>query len=76
MSDTFAHDRDTRGTSRLCDRDDALVDLLRADAVYPDGHTVLKVGCGAGAQTITGDRSARRAAARALGCAPALQYEA
>ncbi|MGQ0640583.1 MAG: class I SAM-dependent methyltransferase [Gemmatimonadaceae bacterium] len=53
MTETYVHGYDTRENTRLQDQAGSLVDLLHADSVYPSGSTVLEVGCGVGAQTIT-----------------------
>src|SRR5438477_12692311 len=50
---TYVHGYDTRENERLRDQAGTLVDLLHADTAYPAGSTVLEVGCGVGAQTIT-----------------------
>jgi len=49
----YVHGYDPRETERLQDQAGTLVDLLHTDTVYPDGSTVLEVGCGVGAQTLT-----------------------
>jgi SAM-dependent methyltransferase len=40
-------------SQRLQDQARTLVDLLHADTAYPASSTVLEVGCGTGAQTVT-----------------------
>ncbi len=53
MSDIYVHGYHPRENERLQDQAGTLVDLLHADTAYPEGSTVLEVGCGVGAQTIT-----------------------
>jgi protein-L-isoaspartate O-methyltransferase len=53
MSDSYVHGYDSQEALRLRDQANALVDLLHLDTIYPDGSTVLEVGCGVGAQTVT-----------------------
>src|SRR6266550_6631913 len=50
---TYVHGYDTRENERLEDQAGTLVDLLHYDTAYPPGSTVLEVGCGVGAQTLT-----------------------
>ncbi len=50
---TYVHGYDTRENERLEDQAGTLVDLLHSDTAYPPGSTVLEVGCGVGAQTLT-----------------------
>ena len=50
---TYVHGYDTRENERLRDQAGTLVDLLHSDTAYPAGSTVLEVGCGVGAQTVT-----------------------
>lgn len=61
MSDVYVHGYDARESARLQDQASTLVELLHADTAYPDGHSVLEVGCGVGAQTITLARQSPRA---------------
>jgi tRNA G46 methylase TrmB len=44
---------DRNEVQRLQDQASTLVELLHADTSYPSGSTVLEVGCGVGAQTMT-----------------------
>lgn len=53
MSRAYVHGYHPRENERLQDQAGTLVELLQVDTSYPDGHRVLEVGCGVGAQTIT-----------------------
>jgi SAM-dependent methyltransferase len=53
MSETYVHGYHSRENERLNDQAGTLVDLLHSDTAYPPGSTVLEVGCGVGAQTVT-----------------------
>jgi protein-L-isoaspartate O-methyltransferase len=53
MSEAYVHGYHQRENERLQDQAGTLVDLLHADTAYPGGSTVLEVGCGVGAQTVT-----------------------
>jgi len=53
MSGTYVHGYRPREHERLQDQAGTLVDLLHADTAYPPGSSVLEVGCGVGAQTVT-----------------------
>jgi len=53
LSDVYVHGYDPRENERLHDQAATLVDLLHCDTTYPSGSTVLEVGCGVGAQTVT-----------------------
>ena len=53
MTDRYVHGYDARETQRLTDQAETLVDLLHHDTRYPPEETVLEVGCGVGAQTLT-----------------------
>jgi SAM-dependent methyltransferase len=53
MSETYVHGYHPREKERLQDQAGTLVDLLHSDTAYPRGSTVLEVGCGVGAQTVT-----------------------
>ncbi len=49
----YVHGYRPRENKRLHDQAGALVDLLHSDVAYPAGSSVLEVGCGVGAQTVT-----------------------
>jgi SAM-dependent methyltransferase len=53
MSELYVHGYHPREKERLEDQAGTLVDLLHSDTAYPGGSTVLEVGCGVGAQTVT-----------------------
>jgi SAM-dependent methyltransferase len=53
MSETYVHGYHPREKERLQDQAGTLVDLLHSDTAYARGSTVLEVGCGVGAQTVT-----------------------
>lgn len=53
MKDDYVHGYHPRESRRLQDQAGTLVELLHADTAYPAGSTVLEVGCGIGAQTVT-----------------------
>src|ERR671919_204477 len=53
MSEPYVHGYHPREKERLQDQAGTLVDLLHSDTAYPRGSTVLEVGCGVGAQTVT-----------------------
>jgi SAM-dependent methyltransferase len=53
MNQTYVHGYHPRENERLQDQAGTLVDLLHSDTAYPAGSTVLEVGCGVGAQTVT-----------------------
>lgn len=53
MNEAYVHGYHARESERLQDQAGSLVDLLHCDTSYPVGSTVLEVGCGTGAQTIT-----------------------
>jgi ubiquinone/menaquinone biosynthesis C-methylase UbiE len=53
MSEAYVHGYHPRERERLQDQAGTLLELLHADTAYPRGSTVLEVGCGVGAQTVT-----------------------
>jgi ubiquinone/menaquinone biosynthesis C-methylase UbiE len=53
VSERYVHGYHPRENERLQDQAWTLVDLLHSDTAYPRKSTVLEVGCGVGAQTIT-----------------------
>jgi ubiquinone/menaquinone biosynthesis C-methylase UbiE len=50
---SYVHGYDALESTRLQDQARTLSDLLHSDTSYPPGSSVLEVGCGVGAQTIT-----------------------
>src|SRR5438445_65169 len=53
MSETYVHGYAARENERLQAQAGTLVGLLHWDTTYPPGSSVLEVGCGVGAQTVT-----------------------
>ncbi len=53
MFEQYVHGYLSEETRRLHDQAGMLVELLHSDTGYPPGASVLEVGCGVGAQTIT-----------------------
>ena len=53
MSETYVHGYEPRENERLQYQAGTLIELLHSDTAYPSGSTVLEVGCGVGAQTVT-----------------------
>ncbi|HYF53690.1 MAG TPA: methyltransferase domain-containing protein [Salinarimonas sp.] len=53
MRDAYVHGYDAHESRRLHDQARTLADLLHQDTRYPPGSTVIEVGCGVGAQTVT-----------------------
>src|ERR1051326_8423780 len=53
MKDGYVHGYHSRESARLRDQAWSVVDLLHSDTTYLAGSTVLEVGCGTGAQTLT-----------------------
>src|ERR1700730_12459934 len=53
MSEVYVHGYHPRENKRLEDQAGTLVDLLHSDTAYLGGSSVLEVGCGVGAQTVT-----------------------
>jgi SAM-dependent methyltransferase len=53
VSERYVHGYHPRENERLQDQAGTLVDLLHSDTAYPAKSTVLEVGCGVGAQTVT-----------------------
>jgi SAM-dependent methyltransferase len=49
----YVHGYHDRESERLRDQAGTLVELLHSDTSYPSGSSVLEVGCGVGAQTVT-----------------------
>jgi len=49
----YVHGYSEREAERLRDQAASTRDLLHHDTSYPAGHTVLEIGCGVGAQTVT-----------------------
>jgi ubiquinone/menaquinone biosynthesis C-methylase UbiE len=61
MSKGYVHGYDPRESLRLQDQAATLVELLHSDTAYSEGHSVLEVGCGVGAQTVTLGRHSPKA---------------
>ncbi len=57
----YVHGYSERESDRLSDQAGTLAELLHHDTVYPDGSTVLEVGCGVGAQTVILARNSPKA---------------
>lgn len=53
MFEQYVHGYQSHESQRLDDQAGTLVELLHRDTVYPPGSSVLEVGCGVGAQTLT-----------------------
>jgi DNA-binding transcriptional MerR regulator len=53
MFDQYVHGYRAAENTRLHDQADTLAELLHADTGFPAGSSVLEVGCGVGAQTLT-----------------------
>jgi len=53
VTERYVHGYHARENERLQDQAGTLVDLLHSDTAYPAESTVLEVGCGIGAQTVT-----------------------
>ncbi|MDT0263116.1 methyltransferase domain-containing protein [Jatrophihabitans lederbergiae] len=53
MFEQYVHGYRPEENLRLHDQAGTLVELLHGDTGYPPGSTVLEVGCGVGAQTVT-----------------------
>lgn len=54
MNEAYVHGYHARESERLQDQAGSLVNPLHHDTAYPDGSTVLVVGCGTGAQPEAG----------------------
>jgi cyclopropane fatty-acyl-phospholipid synthase-like methyltransferase len=61
MNNGYVHGFGAREGVRLQDQATSLSELLHSDTTYPDGQTVLEVGCGVGAQTVILARRSRGA---------------
>jgi len=53
VNNTYVHGYAQRERARLQDQAETLTVMLHSDTAYPGGSTVLKAGCGVGAQTLT-----------------------
>jgi len=53
MTSAYVHGYDPMENRRLQDQASTLVELLHSDTTYPQGSSVLEIGCGVGAQTVT-----------------------
>ncbi len=53
MNNIYVHGYAQRERARLQDQAETLTVMLHSDTAYPGGSTVLKAGCGVGAQTLT-----------------------
>ena len=50
---SYIHGYSSREHQRLQDQAATLADLLHSDTLYPNSSSILEVGCGVGAQTVT-----------------------
>ena len=48
----YVHGYSGRETIRLSDQAETLANLIHHDSIYPEGSTILEVGCGTGSQTV------------------------
>jgi ubiquinone/menaquinone biosynthesis C-methylase UbiE len=67
----YVHGYDRLENARLQDQARTLSELLHADTSYPAGSSVLEVGCGVGAQTITLARNSPDAKITSIDISPA-----
>jgi ubiquinone/menaquinone biosynthesis C-methylase UbiE len=67
----YVHGYDPLENARLQDQARTLSELLHADTSYPAGSSVLEVGCGVGAQTITLARNSPDAKITSIDISPA-----
>lgn len=72
----YVHGYHAQENARLEDQASALADLLHHDTSYPAGSSVLEVGCGVGAQTVTLARRSPGARFTAIDRSPASLAEA
>ena len=70
VSESYVHGYKSRENERLQDQAGTLIDLLHYDTFYPSGSTVLEVGCGVGAQTLTLAERSRDAQFTSIDLAP------
>lgn len=76
MTDAHVHGYDSHENARLADQADALVELLHSGTRYPAGSSVLEVGCGVGAQTLTPAQRSPLATFTSIDISPASIAEA
>lgn len=76
MVSSYVHGYHERESERLQDQAGTLVELLHSDTAYPAGDTVLEVGCGVGAQTVTLARNSPAARITAIDVSEASLAEA
>lgn len=70
MFEQYVHGYHSLENQRLDDQAGTLADLLHSDTGYPPGVTVLEVGCGVGAQTVTLAKSSPGAALTCVDISP------